>query len=283
MVGFDEELGGEDKFLIDENYSYEFNDATRSIVKKLEPICKTSEYIGEMISRTLEAYRCAVQPIFKCIDLARKEITAMARMAEEALKPIAVARKLGNHQYIQWEHMTKEYIDDIYDSKNVDKTLRMMYEHENYRSFYLVAEKCMGSDCVGKNSRIIRQAVNSFANRDYDLAAIGITVVIDGALSKITGNATTNIRVRVEQLLQQLNDDEELTSEEYALIMLYISLEEALKTFAASSDFSNKEPSYINRHWTLHGRNTRRKTKMDCVKLIRFLYAAIIIKEYENK
>ena len=136
----------------------------------------------------------------------------------------------------------------------------------------------------GNNARILSQAIDSFLTKNYDLCAIGITVVIDGELSVITGDPGTNIKRRIEPLLEKLDDDEVLSEDEYSLFSLYLTVDETMKTFAASSNFGNeKEPQYINRHWTMHGRTQRRKTKMDCVKLLRFLYAIILLDKIEKE
>ena len=109
-------------------------------------------------------------------------------------------------------------------------------------------------------------------------------VVIDGELSVVTGNPGTNIKRRIEPLLEKLDDDEVLSEDEYSLFSLYLTVDATMKTFAASSNFGNeKEPQYINRHWTMHGRTERRKTKMDCVKLLRFLYAIILLDKIEKE
>ncbi|MCR4755746.1 MAG: hypothetical protein K5868_09500 [Lachnospiraceae bacterium] len=267
---------------MDDN-NIDFNSISYDLSNILEPIDKGRQSIIEMINNTLEQYRMVVKPILDLFVPIHETIIGAVRNMGEAFKPISVARMLGEHQYIQWERMPESFVEDIYNSSNIDKTLRLMYEREKYKSFYTVANSCIESGILGRNDRIIHQAVNSFANKDYDLASIGITVVLDGTLSRITGNVTTNIKSRVNQLLQQLNEDEELTNEEYALLTLYISLDNALGTFAASLPFDGIEPSCINRHWMVHGRSSRRRTKMDCVKLIRFLYAVIIINEIENK
>jgi hypothetical protein len=75
-----------------------------------------------------------------------------------------------------------------------------------------------------------------------------------------------------------------LSEDEYSLFSLYLTVDSTMNTFAASSDFGKeKEPAYINRHWTMHGRAERRKTKMDCVKLLRFLYAIILLDRIEKE
>ena len=61
-----------------------------------------------------------------------------------------------------------------------------------------------------------------------------------------------------------------------------MTLEKTLDSFSAPSDFKGKEPKGLNRHWIAHGRATRKKTKLDCVKMINLIYGLLLIGELES-
>lgn len=265
------------------NESKKISNIGSSLTESLRPLYEIGNYLGELVKKSAEWYNKVFKPFQDFGREIQAKLVNISEVASAAFKPLLVADKLGKHQYVIWEYMTLEFVDTIYKSSNVDKELRLMYEKDKYRLFYSLSQECI--NCLdGNNARILSQAVDSFSFKNYDLCAIGITVVIDGELSVVTGNPGTNIKRRLEPLLGKLDDDEVLSENEYSLFSLYLTVDATMKTFAASSDFCNeKEPQYINRHWTMHGRTQRRKTKMDCVKLLRFLYAIILLDKIEKE
>lgn len=116
---------------------------------------------------------------------------------------LLVADKLGKCKYVIWEYMKPESVDTIYKSSNVDKELIHIYDKYKYKLFYSLSQDCV--NCLdGNNARILSQAIDSFLIKNDDLCAIGITVVIDGELSVVTGNLGMNIKRRIELLLEIL-------------------------------------------------------------------------------
>ena len=268
---------------MDDNESKKISNIGSSLAESLRPLYEIGNYLGELVKKSAEWYNEVFKPLQDFGREIRAKLVNISEVASAAFKPLLVADKLGKHQYVIWEYMTPEFVDTIYKSSNEDKELRLMYEKDKYRLFYSLSQECI--NCLdGNNARILSQAIDSFSLKKYDLCAIGITVVIDGELSVVTGNPGTNIKRRLEPLLGKLDDDEVLSEDEYSLFSLYLTVDATMKTFAASSDFGNeKEPQYINRHWTMHGRTERRKTKIDCVKLLRFLYAIILLDKIEKE
>lgn len=268
---------------MDDNNFKKINEIGSSLAESLRPLYEIGNYLGELVKKSAEWYNEVFKPLQDFGREIQAKLANISEVASAAFKPLVVADNLGKHQYVIWEYMTPEFVDTIYKSSNVDKELRLMYEKDKYKLFYSLSKECINY-LDGNNARILSQAIDSFSIKNYDLCAIGITVVIDGELSVVTGNPGTNIKRRIEPLLEKLDDDEALSEDEYSLFSLYLTVDATMKTFAASSNFGNeKEPQYINRHWTMHGRTERRKTKMDCVKLLRFLYAIILLDKIEKE
>ena len=115
-----------------------------------------------------------------------------------------------------------------------------------------------------------------------DLAVTGFTSVFDGLLSDISHNSTTNLKNRIDVIKKKIEKDETLDHDEYATLSLAITLEKALDSFSAFSDFSKKEPKELNRHWIAHGRSTRKRTKLDCVKMINLIAGLLLINDLES-
>lgn len=268
---------------MDNNELEKTNDIGLLLVESLRPLYEVSNYIGSLIKKSTEWYEEVFKPLQDFGREIQEKLNTFAAVASATVRPLLVADNLGKHQYVIWEYMTPEFVDTFYKSTNIDKDLRQMYEKNKYKLFYSLAHDCTNY-LDGNNARILAQAIDSFSIKNYDLCAIGITAVIDGELSVVTGNPGTNIRRRIEPLLEKLDDDVVLSEEEYSLFSLYLTVNATMQTFAAPSSFGNeREPQYINRHWTMHGRTERRKTKMDCVKLLRFLYAIMLLDKIEKE
>ena len=83
--------------------------------------------------------------------------------------------------------------------------------------------------------------------------------------------------------MRKLEDNEEIENDEFSVFALLITFRETMESFSHNSDFKKKEPKNLNRHWIMHGRSRRRKTKLDCIKTIRFIYGIILIDELSKK
>ena len=133
-----------------------------------------------------------------------------------------------------------------------------------------------------KHKRLYFQSVKAFRNGDSDLAVTGLTSVFDVLLTEISGNPTSSLKARVEAIKKKLKNEELLDHDEYAMITLALTLERTLDSFSANSDFKGKEPKGLNRHWIAHGRSTRKKSKIDCVKMINLIYGLLLIVDLES-
>ena len=163
---------------------------------------------------------------------------------------------------------------------DTNEALQLYHEKENYESVFKTAEKCLDSPMTRTNRLLFKQSLDAFSNDNSDLASVGIIATIDGALDSISDNPKiVNIKRRSNPLLEKMKNEEELDKHEATLIFLLQSFEKALEMFAKPSEFDKPEPNFINRHWIMHGRSKRRKTKLDCVKLINFLYGIILLDE----
>ena len=191
---------------------------TTRIKSGLKLLYEAGNYINSIIRKSADIYNTVFEPLRIIIQPLQQKLSNISVAVTEVFKPIVVANKLGKYQYVIWEYMTPEDIDMFFKSKNVNKTLRIMYEKRKYKMFYDLARECI-NDIDGNNARILSQAIDSFVIRNYDLCAIGIMIVIDGELSVMTGNNSTNIIKRVEPLLRKLNDDEILSEDEFLKII----------------------------------------------------------------
>lgn len=244
----------------------------QNIQKAMQPFAE--------IAASVQAF---LQSFASVIAEFQPKIDGMIEGLKEASRPLVVIGKLGDAQYVQWDYLSGEFIETILGTNNVNKTLRILLVKDKFKSVNVTIEKCEANPYLLKYLRLFKQSVAAFKNGQNDLAVIGFTSIIDGLLSDVSGIETTNIARRSSAILNKLEENEFVDSDEYALLALMLTFQRTIASFSASSDFSKKEPRGLNRHWIMHGHSRRRKTKLDCVKLINLIYGIILVDEFGKK
>lgn len=235
--------------------------------------------VVEAVQRVQEVFRPLVETAFKY----REQITnALAGLAELA-RPITAIRIMGESQFVYWDRIDDCLVDELIETSNPNKTLRAFVSKNQYAYVNITIDKCVNNPKMQTHLRLFSQSVNAFRHGDSDLAVNGLTSVLDGLLADISGNATHSLKPRIKAIEEKLETDAVLDNEEYAMLTLAITLHKTMETFSARAPFDKKEPKGLNRHWIAHGRSRRKKTKLDCVKLINLIYGLLLINEVEEK
>jgi hypothetical protein len=60
-------------------------------------------------------------------------------------------------------------------------------------------------------------------------------------------------------------------------LALFMTFNATAISFYRTIPFSDEEPDYLNRNWIMHGRSQSENTRIDFIKLLRFLYGIILI------
>ena len=234
------------------------------------------------VMEAVHSIQSALKPIVEAIEQYRPKVAEIGQALLQATRPLSAIRKMGEAQFVFWDYMTDEFIDAIVDAENINKTLREQLIRDRFSAVNKTIGKTLSSAVMQKHKRLYSQSVNAFCNGDSDLAVTGFTSVFDGLLADTSGNPTSRLGPRINAIKQKLDNDELLNHDEYATITLAMTLEKTLDSFSAPSDFKGKEPKGLNRHWIAHGRSTRKKTKLDCVKMINLIYGLLLIGDIES-
>ena len=197
-------------------------------------------------------------------------------------RDVLAIEKMGDAQFVFWDYMTEEFVDEIVDSENISKTLREQMLRDRFSKVNRTIDKTLSSPAMQKHKRLYSQSAEAFRDGNSDLAVTGFTSVFDGLLTDISGNPTSRLGPRIDVIKKKLDNDEFLDNDEYAMLTLALTLEKTLDSFSAPSDFKGKEPTGLNRHWIAHGRSTRKKSKIDCVKMINLIYGLLLIVDLES-
>lgn len=241
--------------------------------------------IQEITRPALEALQniqSTLQPIVEALEQYKPKVAEIGQALLQASRRFSAIRKMGDAQFVFWDYMTEEYVDAIVDSENINKTLRKQMIRERFSKVYRTIDKTLSSAVMQKHKRLYSQSVNAFRSGDSDLAVTGFTSIFDGLLADTSGNPAASLKPRINVIKHKLENDELLDHDEYAMITFAMTLEKTLDSFSANSDFEGEEPKGLNRHWIAHGRSTRKKTKLDCVKMINLIYGLLLIGELES-
>ena len=258
------------------NLDFPIFSAVDEMKKHIQELTKPIE---EMISRI----HSIVNPIFESIEKNRAKWLEITKSISEAGKVFVAIGKLGDAQFVYWDFMTVGFRNEIYNSENVNKTLRIYFEKNKYQIVKKTVAKTQRNPYMKKYKRLYDQSVDAFWHGMNDLCVTGLTAVFDGLLSDISNNPSTRLQSRIDIIISKLDNDETLENDEYAALTLAMTFENTMETFCKDYyNFTQKEPKELSRHWIAHGRSHRRKTKLDCVKMINIIYGLLLIDELDS-
>ena len=241
--------------------------------------------IQEITRPALEALQniqSTLQPIVEALEQYKPKVEEIGQVLLHVSRRFSAIEKMGDAQFVFWDYMTEEFVDEIVDSENISKTLREQMLRDRFSKVNRTIDKTLSSAVMHKHKRLYSQSVKAFRNGGNDLAVTGFTSVFDGLLADTSGNPAASLKPRINVIKHKLENDELLDHDEYAMITFAMTLEKTLDSFSANSDFEGEEPKGLNRHWIAHGRSTRKKTKLDCVKMINLIYGLLLIGDLES-
>lgn len=174
-------------------------------------------------------------------------------------------------------------MEEVIASENVNKTLRVYESQNKYQKSEAVIIDCQQHPYILPQVRVFEQTISAYHNGQYDLATIGLIAMIDSVLSEASRNLTHKPFERCNAIFNKIAHKNALDSDEYAIMSLGLTYQAMVDTLYKTVPFSEKEPKNLNRHWIMHGRSKKKKTRLDCIKLINFLYGIILIDELSRK
>ena len=235
------------------------------------------------ITEALKDIRTIVRPIVEAVEQFKPKITEIGQVFGQAARVLLAIKKMGEAQYVYWDYLTPDFIDAIFEAKNVNKLLREHMIRDRFQTVNETINKTLAFPQMCKHQRLYIQSVNAFRSGDSDLAVTGFTSVFDGLLADISKNPTSKLKPRIETIKEKLEIEDVLNHDEYAMLTLAVTFEKTVDSFSAFSRFAGKEPKGLNRHWIAHGRSTKKRTKLDCVKMINLIYGLLLIEALDSK
>jgi len=235
------------------------------------------------ITEALQKYAEMMRPIKEATESFKAQFGDIAAKAAEATRPFLAIDKFKGVQYVYWDFISRDFMEEVIASENVNKTLRVYESQNKYQKSEAVITECLRHPYILPQARMFEQMINAYHNGQYDLATIGLIAMIDSVLSEASRNLTHRPLERCKAIFDKIAHKNSLDSDEYAIMSLGLTYQAMVDTLYKTVSFSEKEPKNLNRHWIMHGRSKRKKTRLDCIKLINFLYGIILIDELSRK
>ncbi|MBE6835176.1 MAG: hypothetical protein E7515_02855 [Ruminococcaceae bacterium] len=255
-----------------------------------------SEKLQVLRKVAVESCQLAAQSIVNEKENQEDDLASIKKLGEELLESIKqiISRikmpdsfeaisKMNKVQYVYWDYLSQDFIDDILNACDVDNYL---FEYEgkgDFASIELIIKKCIENVFINQYKTLFSQSLDAYHDGSFHLSALGLTAIIDATLSEVSQNSTPHAKERYDKILEKLKNKEIVDEEEYAILVLYWTFHSMAKSFYKKAPFSEQEPILLNRHWIAHGRTKREFSQLDCIKLIRFLYSILIIGEFDKK
>ena len=246
------------------DHDFSFGEMVCSIINVFERFQDSLQRIMEI---TLEDNLAYIKGVFQ----------KYVEQIVDACSPPEAVIKMGEVQFVQWAPMSDEYEAEIIQSKNVNKTLREHLEREKYKTVKQTIAECRECEVLKKFLRLFDQSVGAFEQGNCDLAVTGFVSVFDGLLSDISSNTTHRLPARVNAIKEILDRQVLVSNNNFVMLSFAWTFTKTIESFSVPSDFALDEPKGLNRHWIAHGRSRRKKTKLDCVKMINLIYGLLLI------
>ena len=231
---------------------------------------------------TVIRYKEWLQSISEAADAFNAKFKEAIENINRMARPLLAVDKLKATQYVFWEFMTPDFVEDIINSPDVNEMMQAYESKNEYAKSEAILAQCVEHPFVAPQQRLFEQVVASYRNSHYDIAAVGFMAIIDCALSMCSGKSTHNLPHRCEAIMQKIKENAAVSKNEYAevtLIVTFRAMLDSLDEYFGFPEIPNEdiEPLKLNRHWLMHGRTIKEKTRFDCIKLINLLYGIILI------
>lgn len=164
--------------------------------------------------------------------------------------------------------------------KDADEFLRWYFTEDDYKYFKNMIKGILEAPISEGIKKVVDECCFAFENKKYAICADSLISVIEGILSSFWDDKTN---IRMMKICQAKED--ELANEKEHLIKKYIwvSYNKFIRKLYEKNDFTEDEPSFINRHWLLHGRSAYEIEEIDCIRLFNAVSSLCVIIKSENK
>ena len=247
-------------------------------LKKLSEIVKAQSGKNaawlQPVEDAIHKYDALIRPILEVSrqwDDRIKQIKAKIEIPDSLL----AIEKMKSSQYVFWDYLSKPFVAAAIN--DIDTAIEEFESDDDYAKSEELISMCKVHPYLAEYQLLYVQTIAAYHLGLYNLAAAGLTAIIDAVMSESTQNPTHKSKERYEAILDRLMAEEFVADKEYATLALFMTFNATALSLYKSIPFSEEEPVFLNRNWIMHGRTKAEITRIDCIKLIRFLYGIILI------
>lgn len=125
---------------------------------------------------------------------------------------------------------------------------------------------------------IFTECIAAFEKGMFTVSLTTLLTVLEGFISVFGDNPQDTRVMRV----CKFHADDEMLKKNNIKSLCWLSMYEYTKILYQQSDFSQPEPSKINRHWIQHGRTGKSAERTDCLRVFNALSTLARIKQYQG-
>ena len=163
---------------------------------------------------------------------------------------------------------------------NIDKFLLWYFTENEYEHFNNMLNSILEAPIEDGLKKVVDECRFAFENKKFAICADSLVSVIEGILSTFWDDKT-NIRMMkiCQAKVDELADEKEHITKKY----VWVSYNKFIRKLYEKNDFTADEPSFINRHWLLHGRSAYEIEEIDCLRLFNAVSSLCVIVRSESK
>lgn len=153
-----------------------------------------------------------------------------------------------------------------FDASEIDACFLDYYGGPLSRNFRSLVQGLQASKSLAPWHSLLTQCVSAYRRRHYAIAVPSLLAAFEGYLfSRADPSLTAKTKAVV------VTEHRRATLDPGSARLCWVSMDAFVRRLYSYSDFSAPAPIQLNRHWVLHGRDTRLRDKTDCLRLLQAL------------
>lgn len=229
------------------------------------------------ISRTLSIFADVLESARNWYERNADTISAYISAFADFGVWLCAVDKMKERQIIFTDYLSMEFANEVYNSEDVDATVKKYYFGNNCQQMDALIQRCAQSQYVLAYGSFFSEIIAAYQMGHYRLACTGLFSLIDGIFTDASSNNTTNFKARIDEITEKFGTKTKLSEIDKQLLCIYKCVNSFGDSIFSNSSLSKPEPDSLNRHWVLHGRTHRIYPQYDVLKALLWLDAIIIL------
>jgi|GEM_PF-1081781 len=251
--------------------------------KTFEQYREISKQLAENLLQPIIEFQKQVTEITRPLSEFQKNMETIVEPLIEYANIASAVEILGQNQFVFWDYISKDLALEILKAEDVNSLMLEYYTKNDSKTITETIKACKLNELVKPYSKIFTQSISAYNRKQYHLAIMGLLGIVDGLLSDISKKTGTHIESRAKAIIAKLSYDVELNQEDFSVWFLYSTFKDMVERIGDSKPFDGEEPELLNRHWVMHGRTKRKIEKLDCIKIINFIYGIVLLDKLNSE